>query len=80
MAASADVDISESDAVLRLTPRKIDTGTSVLDQASRLLLDQRLKLSVPLGTLPFGHQLTSATPYAEGIHVNAEGRAVVLTP
>lgn len=80
VAASADVDISVSDAVLRLTPRKIDTGTSELDQASRLLLNQRLKLSVPLGTLPFGHQLTSATPDAEGIRLTAEGRAVVLTP
>jgi hypothetical protein len=78
--ASADVVVSASDAILRLTPRKIDTGGSTLDQASRLLLNQRLRLSVPLGTLPFGHKLTSATPYAEGIHMTAEGRAVILTP
>lgn len=30
--------------------------------------------------MPFGHQLTSATPDAEGIHLTAEGRTLVLTP
>jgi len=80
VATSAEVDVSVSDAIVRLTPSKIDTGSSVLDQASRLLLDQRLTLSVPLGTLPFGHQLTQASSAADGIRLTAEGRAVVITP
>ncbi len=80
VAASADVDVSVSDALLRLTPRSIETGSSSLDQASRLLLNQRLKLAVPMGTLPFGQQLTAATPYADGLRLTATGTGVVITP
>lgn len=76
----ASVDLDASGETLRITPREINTGTGGLDRASRLLLGQRLTLTVPLGTLPFGHQLTGLTPYPDGIRVQAEGRAIVLQP
>lgn len=78
--ASSDATLSVDDGRLRVTPRQVDTGTSTLDQASRLLLGERLAFTVPLGELPFGHRLTSATPYPEGITVEAEGIAIILQP
>jgi LmeA-like phospholipid-binding len=77
---SADASLSVSDSALRITPVEIKTGDTALSQASRLLLGQRLRLTVPLGTLPFGHQLTSATPYADGIRLQAEGTAIIVEP
>jgi hypothetical protein len=77
---SATVTLSVANEALRITPRQIDTGNTTLNQASRLLLGQRLALSVPLGTLPFGHQLTSAVASPDAIHLRAEGVAVVVQP
>jgi LmeA-like phospholipid-binding len=77
---SADASLSVSDGALRITPDEIRTGDTALNQASRLLLGQRLRLTVPLGTLPFGHQLTSAAPDANGIHLQAEGTAIIVEP
>jgi hypothetical protein len=76
----ATVTLSVADETLRITPRQIDTGSSTLTGASRLLLGQRLRLSVPLGTLPFGHQLTSADASPDGIRLRAEGVAIVVQP
>jgi LmeA-like phospholipid-binding len=78
--ASADVSLGAEDGVLRVTPERVNTGSGALDRASELLLRQRLNLTVPLGTLPFGHQVTSVEPYAEGLHVIAEGENVVIEP
>ena len=50
----ATVSLSVADEMMRITPRQINTGNATLSQATRLLLGQRLALSVPLGTLPFG--------------------------
>lgn len=77
---SADALLSVSDGALRITPGEISTGDTTLSQASRLLLGQRLRLTVPLGTLPFGHQLSSATPYADGIQLRAEGTEIIVEP
>jgi hypothetical protein len=77
---SSDASLSVSDGALRITPDEIRTGDTALNQASRLLLGQRLRLTVPMGTLPFGHQLISATPYEEGIHLQAEGSAIIVEP
>jgi hypothetical protein len=77
---SADASLSVSDSALRITPVEIRTGDTALSKASRLLLGQRLRFTVPLGTLPFGHQLTSATPYADGIRLHAEGTAIIVEP
>jgi hypothetical protein len=76
--ASADATLSVDNGAVKVTPRQIDTGTNTLDQATRLLLGQRLNLTVPLGNLPFGHQLTGATPYPDGIRVEATGTGIVL--
>lgn len=78
--ASADVDLYVDNGALHLAPRQIDTGSMTLDQASRLLLRQRLTLTVPLGALPFGHTLTSVTPYHDGLRVSAEGTSIILAP
>src|SRR3712207_1280278 len=72
---SATATLSVANEALRITPREVNTGSTTLDQASRLLLGQRLSLSVPLGTLPFGHQLTNVAASADGIHLRAEGVA-----
>jgi hypothetical protein len=76
----ARVSLDVADEVLRITPQQIDTGTTTLSRAGRLLLGQRLTLSVPLGTLPFGHRLTSVRISADGIQLDAEGRAIVVQP
>jgi hypothetical protein len=78
--ASADVTLGADDGVLRIMPQQIDSGGTPLDQASRLLLRQRLTLTVPLGTLPFGHRLTSVQPYPGGLIVVAEGDGIVVDP
>jgi hypothetical protein len=77
---SATVSLSVADETLRITPRQIDTGSATLSRASRLLLGQRLRLTVPLGTLPFGHQLTSVAASTEGVRLRAEGVAIILQP
>jgi hypothetical protein len=77
---NATVALSVADEILRISPRQINTGAVSLDQASRLLLGQRLTLSVPLGTLPFGHQLTSVTASADAIRLQAEGTAIIVQP
>jgi hypothetical protein len=77
---SAKVTLSVADEVLRITPRQISTGNATLNQASRLLLGQRLALTVPLGTLPFGHQLTSAAASPDGIQLSAQGAAIIVQP
>jgi hypothetical protein len=77
---SAAVTLSVADDALRITPRQINTGNATLNQATRLLLGQRLTLSVPLGTLPFGHQLKSAAVTADGVQLQAEGAAIVVQP
>jgi LmeA-like phospholipid-binding len=76
--ASADTTLSVDNGQLQITPRQIVTDSEKLDQASRLLLAERLSITVPVENLPFGHELTSVTPYAEGIQVGAEGTAIVL--
>lgn len=61
-------------------PEQINTGVSPLDQASWLLLNQRLRLSIPLGTLPFGHQLTGVRSTADSIELDAQGVGIILRP
>ena len=78
--AEADLELSVQEELLRLTPGRIDTGSTALDRASRLLLTQRLTLTVPLGTLPFGHQLTDIEAGPEQLDLRADGRGVVLQP
>ena len=77
---SATATLSVANEALRITPREVNTGSTTLDQASRLLLGQRLALSVPMSTLPFGHQLTSVAANPDGIHMRAEGVAVIVQP
>lgn len=77
---SAKVKLSVDDSQLRITPMEIDTGDAALSQASRLLLDQRLNLTVPLDTLPFGQQLTEITSDQEAIYLQAQSTGVVLRP
>ena len=76
----ATVSLSVVEETLRITPREIDTGSTALTRASRLLLGQRLRLTVPLGTLPFGHQLTDVVTSTEGIRLRAEGSAIIVQP
>lgn len=74
------VSFSVADKTLKINPREVNTGSSGLSKATRLLLGQRLSLAVPLGTLPFGQDLIDAKPYADGIKLRAQGNAVILAP
>ena len=64
---------------LVLNPTAVQTSAP-LNTASRLLLAQRLRLSVPMGTLPFGQQLTSVDVGERTITLTAVGNTVVLNP
>ncbi|MGI8459825.1 MAG: LmeA family phospholipid-binding protein [Propionibacteriaceae bacterium] len=76
---TADASVSAGDGQLTITPTRIDTSNS-MSAAARLLLGQRLRLSVPMGTLPFGSQLTRITPGPESITVVATGSHIVVNP
>jgi polyisoprenoid-binding protein YceI len=77
---SADATLSVEGDALRISPVSLNTGSGSLDAASRLLLGQRLRLLVPLGTLPFGHQLTAVQADPDGVHLTATGTAILLEP
>ncbi len=76
---TADADVSAGDGQLTISPTRVDTSKS-LNGATGLLLAQRLRLSVPMGTLPFGQQLSAVDAGPESITVTAVGRRVVLNP
>lgn len=76
--ASGKVSLSVEGGVVRATPQQIDTGDSTLDRATRLLLGDRLSFTLPLDELPYGQEITAATPVAEGIEVEARGTGIVL--
>jgi hypothetical protein len=77
---SADVTLWVEDDVLRMSPKKLNAGSAALDTVSRLLLRQRLTLTIPLGTLPFGHRLTGVQADADGVHITTEGTGILLEP
>jgi hypothetical protein len=78
--ATAEVDLTVDGTQLRVTPRRIDTAGAPLSPARRLLLEQRLTFTVPLGTLPFGRELTGLVVMGDGLRLTAEGRTIVLRP
>lgn len=75
----AESEVTATEGRLVLSPTVVQTSRP-LDAASRLLLAQRLRLSVPMGTLPFGQQLTSVHSGERGITVTAVGSTVVVDP
>lgn len=77
---SADATLSVEGDALRISPVSLKTGSGSLDAASQLLLGQRLRLLVPLGTLPFGHQLTGVRADPDGVHLTATGTDILLEP
>ena len=77
---SADASLSVEGDALRISPETLNTGSGSLDAASRLLLGKRLRLLVPLGTLPFGHQLTGVSADPDGVHLTATGTDIVVEP
>jgi LmeA-like phospholipid-binding len=76
----ADASLSVEGDALRISPESLHTGSGSLDAASRFLLGQRLRLLVPLGTLPFGHELTGVSADADGVHLTATGTDIVVQP
>jgi LmeA-like phospholipid-binding len=77
---SADATLSVEGDALRISPENLDTGSGSLDAASRLLLGKRLRILVPLGTLPFGHHLTGVRADPDGVHLTAMGTGIVVQP
>jgi LmeA-like phospholipid-binding len=78
--ATAGVDLQVDGSQLRIAPREIDTGDTVLDSARRLLLNQRLGLTIPLDTLPFGTELTEVSVDADELRISATSSAIILRP
>jgi hypothetical protein len=76
---TADAELAPGEGQLVISPTAVETSTS-LNPASRLLLAQRLRLSVPMGTLPFGQQLTSVRGGERSITLTAVGTTVVVNP
>jgi hypothetical protein len=77
---SADAALSVEGDALRISPESFHTGSGSLDAASRYLLGKRLHLLVPLGTLPFGHDLTGVRANPDGLHLTAIGTDIQLEP
>lgn len=77
---TARVDLSVDGTQLRITPSDIDTGDVTLSAAGRLLLDQRIALTVPLDGLPFGSQLTDLEVTPDALLISAVSTGVVLQP
>lgn len=76
---TVDATLSVGNGTLRIEPQQI-TAARAVPGVSRLLLRQRLILTVPLGALPFGHELTGVRADEDGVYVRVEGRTVVLQP
>ncbi|GAA1433523.1 hypothetical protein GCM10009616_25720 [Microlunatus lacustris] len=76
---TAESELTAAEGQLVLNPSRVETSAP-LNRAGRLLLAQRLRLSVPMGTLPFGQQLTSVDLGERAITVTAVGNTVVLNP
>lgn len=76
---TAESEVTAAEGQLVLNPTGVQTSAA-LSRAGRLLLAQRLRLSVPMGTLPFGQQLTSVDLGERSITVTAAGNTVVLNP
>lgn len=74
------VELSVDGSQLRVTPQRVDTEGVSMSLARRLLLDQRLNVTVPLDTLPFGYGLTSVTSDSEALTLTAESTLLVLRP
>lgn len=72
--------VSANEGQLTIVPDEVETTGGTLNSAGRLLLNQRLRISIPMGNLPFGHQLVSAEPGDHGIDMVAEGRTIIVQP
>ena len=77
---SAEAMLAVEGDALRVSPERLNTGSGSLDAASRVLLGRRLRLIIPLGTLPFGHRLTGVRADSDGVHLSAEGTGILLEP
>lgn len=63
---------------LEVTPTRLNTGVGGLDNASRALLNQRLRFDVPLKPLPFGQQVQQIATGSRGITITVGARHVLL--
>ncbi len=76
---TAESEVSAGEGQLVLNPAGVQTSAP-LNAAGRLLLAQRLRLSVPMGTLPFGQQLRSVDVGERTITLTAVGNTLVFNP
>lgn len=79
ISASARARLAGQDGDLAVQPTPLNTDTA-LDQACRLLLQQRLTFLVPLDPLPFGQQLTAVDVRESTLVVQARGSGIVVRP
>lgn len=77
---TASVELTVDGTQLRVTPSDIDTGGVALSEAGRLLLDQRIALTVPMDSLPLGSQLTGLEISPEELRITATSSEITLRP
>ncbi len=80
LTTTAEVRLTVVDGNLRLTPYNVTSSNKQLGATARLLLTQRLTLTVPLSGLPFSQRLTAARADNDGLVIQAVGDAVMLQP
>jgi hypothetical protein len=78
LAVSADAKVGSVPGYLKIVPTQLDTDVKSLDNASKLLLGQRLTIEIPTAALPFGQQVTAIHPGPSALVIDAAGRDVVL--
>ncbi|MBA8794074.1 hypothetical protein FHX74_001679 [Friedmanniella endophytica] len=78
--ASAEVGLAVTDGNLRLIPQTVSTNGGTLGATARLLLRQRLTVTIPLGSLPFSQRLSGISATDDGLVITAVGDGIVVQP
>lgn len=79
VSTSVDAKVIARRDFLQITPVRWHSGLGALDQASQLLLAQRLTIDIPLQNLPFGQTITGVTAEHDALKVQARGTDIVIT-
>ncbi|MGQ7296249.1 LmeA family phospholipid-binding protein [Quadrisphaera sp. KR29] len=78
---SALVDLTAQAGGVSAVPRRLDSGSALLDRLSRSVLSglrDRLAFQVPLEQLPFSQQVTGVEVRTTGLVVSTAGQSIVV--
>lgn len=79
VSTSVDAKVVAGRDSLQIIPVRWHSGLGAVDQASQLLLDQRLTITIPLQSLPFGQTITGVVVEHDDVRVQARGTDIVIT-